>query len=140
MFADRASNTTTTKTTHTTTTPTVAMTTSSQERSSTTTTKAAFAVASTTPTSTTTTTTPTTSTTTTTTKSTPGQGKEITLHDAIRIKTSSSQDSTVSAVTLLQPSNQNSSLSVSTDVISREVQDATGEDMSMSEFANGVIV
>ena len=139
MFADRTSNTTTTKTTHTTTTPTVAMTTSSQERSSTTTTKAAFAVASTTPTSTTTTTTPTTSTTTTT-KSTPGQGKEITLHDAIRIKTSSSQDSTVSAVTLLQPSNQNSSLSVSTDVISREVQDATGEDMSMSEFANGVIV
>ena len=136
MFADRTSNTTTTKTTHTTTTPTVAMTTSSQERSSTTTTKAAFAVASTTPTSTTTTTTPT----TTTTKSTPGQGKEITLHDAIRIKTSSSQDSTVSAVTLLQPSNQNSSLSVSTDVISREVQDATGEDMSMSEFANGVIV
>ena len=139
MFADRTSNTTTTKTTHTTTTPTVAMTTSSQERSSTTTTKAAFAVASTTPTSTTTTTTPTTSTTTTT-KSTPGQGKEITLRDAIRIKTSSSQDSTVSAVTLLQPSNQNSSLSVSTDVISREVQDATGEDMSMSEFANGVIV
>ena len=139
MFADRTSNTTTTKTTHTTTTPTVAMTTSSQERSSTTTTKAAFAVASTTPTSTTTTTTPTTSTTTTT-KSTPGQGKEITLHDAIRIKTSYSQDSTVPAVTLLQPSNQNSSLSVSTDVISREVQDATGEDMSMSEFANGVIV
>ena len=136
MFADRTSNTTTTKTTHTTTTPTVATTTSSQGPSSTTTTKAAFAVASTTLTSTTTTTTPT----TTTTKSTPGQGKEITLRDAIRIKTSSFQDSTVPAVTLLQPSNQNSSLSVSTDVISREVQDATGEDMSMSEFANGVIV
>ena len=139
MFADRTSNTTTTKTTHTTTTPTVATTTSSQGPSSTTTTTAALVVASTTPMSTTTTTTPTT-TTTTTTKSTPGQGKEITLPDAIRIKTSSSQDSTVPAVTSLVPSTQNSSLSVSTDVISREVQDATGEDMSMSEFANGVIV